>query len=166
MTTISDIYSLIGAIGGVLGTTFGGIGMFLNWKTHRDIKRPKIKLNIIKNDEKSVYNDYDLIIENISLENLYDFSVKLKELDQLDCQSVIKGSYIFKSIIPNFNIGQKYRTYLFNPTKCKDRIQELNFIIQYRLKPKRKIYTEHYIFNINAFRNVSIKYREENTKNL
>lgn len=153
--TASEINSLIGAIGGTIGAIGGIVGIWFSWKTNREIENPKIKFNLnkIKGGEHSTA--YDLFLENISTRNLYDFSIRLQEIDQIDEPLVKEESNLFHVIIPVFTIGQVYSTFLFDATKCKDKLNELNFIIKYRMKKNGKENTEKYTINIHAFRNIT-----------
>lgn len=157
---MTDISNLVGAIGGVIGAIGGIVGVYFSWKTNKEIENPKIKFNLnkIKGGEHST--SYDLFLENISTRNLYDFSIRLEEIDLIEQPLVKEKSNIFQVVIPVFTIGQVYSTYLFDATKCKDKIDELNFIIKYRMKKNGKYHIEKYTINIHAFRNVTTERKQ------
>lgn len=157
MSNISDINSLIGVITGTIGAITGIGGLFFSWKTNRDVNRPKIKFNLNKLQGKEHLNYYNLYIENISDYNLYDFSIKLKNIEEIISSNHIDCINIFKSTIPVFTIGQVYTTYLFNTAKIKDEVDFITFNIKYRLNKNGKVYKESYIFNINALRNLYLE---------
>lgn len=137
------------------GSITGGISLYFTYKNNKRLERPKIKVNLNKLKGKEEVNHYNLFIENISDYNLYDFSITLDELNLLDSNAVKENAFLLKTTIPVFTIGQVYSTYLFNATKCKDRFENLNFNIKYRIKPnrkliKRKFIKENYTINVNA----------------
>lgn len=132
-------------------------------RTNKDIDTSKIKIKLYSVSDTS--NEYNLYVENISDYNLYDFKLKLKELDLIRINNVskdacerikLKMGLLNVDSIPVFTIGQVYETYLLNTTTNKD-IGELNFIIQYKLKKNAKdkdICREDISLNIKAFNNV------------
>lgn len=142
----------------IFGAFTGGISLYFTYKNNKRLERPKIKVNFKKLKGKEQFNDYDLVIENISEYNLYDFSITLDELELLDNAVVKNQAFLLRTTIPVFTMGQIYTTYLFNATECKDRFENLNFNIKYRTKPNRKFIKEKYTININALRNVTLIY--------
>ncbi|AQW26251.1 hypothetical protein [Clostridium perfringens] len=148
----------------IFGAFTGGISLYFTYKNNKRLERPKIKVNLNKLKGKEELNHYNLLIENISDYNLYDFSITLDEIDLLDNELVKEQAFLLKTTIPVFTIGQIYTTYLFNATDCKDSFENLNFNIQYRIKPngnfiKRKLIKEKYTININALRNITLKFQ-------
>ncbi|MEG1311988.1 MAG: hypothetical protein RR942_01150 [Romboutsia sp.] len=151
---VSEISNLIGAVGGTIGAISGLTGLYFSYKTNKAAKKPKVKFNINR-----IYDDVrcghrNLIIENISGYNLYNFKIELKEYDKVINGKLKDKIRIFDNIIPVFTLGQVYDSYLFDTSECSKKIKELNFNISYSLKPRGREIKETYTINIDALRNV------------
>lgn len=139
------------------------VGGMLAWATYNLSKKlyykPRVKLNLLRL-EKGLRNKYDLIIENVSKYNLYDFKITLKEFDNItygcvedNADNQIKAVIgLLNSNIPTFTIGQIYRTFLMDVYLNRS-IKELNFTMEYKIKNKKnaKIYKEHIKLNTKSF---------------
>lgn len=159
---IEKINIAINAIDVLVGGTLAYATYNLSRKLHY---KPKVKLNLFRL-EHHLRTEYDLIIENVSKYNLYDFKIELKEFDDItygfnskDVDKDIKGTIgLLTSDIPVFTIGQKYRTFLMDAYLNKG-LEELNFTMEYKVKnkPNAKIHKEHIKLNIKAFISFSME---------
>lgn len=153
---VSEVSNLIGAVGGSIGAISGLLGLYFSYKTNKMAKKPKIKFNINRMYDDLRCGHHNLIIENISGYNLYNFKMELKEYDEAISEKIKDSIHMFNTLIPIFTIGQVYDSYLFDTSKCPKNLKTLNFYISYTLKPGGKEIKETYTINIDALRNVYI----------
>ncbi len=141
----------------ILGVALGSIALLETIRLNKKITIPKVKINLERIDNTNHCSYHNLIIQNISDYNLYDFNLRLEEFENIKAEDQTMKEYIrvLNETIPVFTIGQIYDTFLLSLEENKD-LKELNFNVTYKTNPNGKIKKEKITFNINALRNIYV----------
>ena len=145
MVTLQDMLSLA-------GFTTGVISLLCTYRFNKEITKPKIQLNL--EVDKNYNTDAIFTVKNISDYNLYDFKIKLKEIDKIkeklkECPEVYDN--IFNTNIPVFTINQTYSCSVIDFFRIN--MEYINIDVEYKIKKHRKkTIKETYTFNIKNFK--------------
>lgn len=142
----------------ILGASLGSIALWETIRLNKKITSPKVKINLERIKDKDFYCYHNLVIQNISDYNLYEFSLRLEEFEDMkvDREGIKECMRILNETIPVFTMGQIYDTFLINLDDNKH-LKELNFNVTYKIKPNGKLKKEKITFNINTLRNIYLK---------